>query len=550
MAMGHVILKEFWVDRDVESFRDYGKRFTDLPLLVSLDERDGAHVPGRFLTAADLGETGENADWKPVLLDGATGEPAVPNGSVGFRYGDAGKGRWNLRLGDLDPVLTLHGRHDEAVEVALPRFDAGDGPGGTTMRRGVPAVRVGDRLVTTVLDLMLATYGVRREGLPGDWPAGYDDASTPYTPAWQEAITTVDRRLAVKVAREFARNAEVSGGRSMICMGAGTNHWFHSDETYRSFIALLLLCGCVGKNGGGWAHYVGQEKIRTFCGWQMIAGGLDWSRPPRQAQGTSWYYTHTEQWRYDRLRPGALRVAVGRGLFAGQTAIDAHAKAVRMGWMPGLPTFDRNPLDLADEAQAAGADPAEHVVSELKAGRLGFAVDDPSAPSSHPRVFFVWRSNLLGSSGKGQEYFMRHLLGPSHDGPLAEPLPPDERPAERALDRRDPARQARPAGQRRLPHDDDGPVLGRRAARGHLVREARPVDDRHAPVRAFVQPGGPAAVGGAHRLGRLRRDRPRVLAAGGRAARRPPRHRRDAGDARHARRHRPAAGRGRRLARR
>ncbi|MEZ0291791.1 MAG: nitrate reductase subunit alpha [Solirubrobacteraceae bacterium] len=429
MAMGHVILKEFWVDRDVAGFRDYGKRFTDLPLLVSLDERDGAHVPGRFLTAADLGETGENADWKPVLLDGASGRPAVPNGSVGFRYGDAGKGRWNLRLGDLDPVLTLHGRHDEAVEVTLPRFDAGDGPGGTTMRRGVPAVRVGDRLVTTVLDLMLATYGVRREGLPGDWPDGYDDASTPYTPAWQEAITTVDRRLAVKVAREFARNAEVSGGRSMICMGAGTNHWFHSDETYRSFIALLLLCGCVGKNGGGWAHYVGQEKIRTFCGWQMIAGGLDWSRPPRQAQGTSWYYTHTEQWRYDRLRPERFASPSGRGLFAGQTAIDAHAKAVRMGWMPGLPTFDRNPLDLADEAQAAGADPAAHVVSELKAGRLGFAVDDPSAPSSHPRVFFVWRSNLLGSSGKGQEYFMRHLLGSSHDGPLAEPLPPDERPA-------------------------------------------------------------------------------------------------------------------------
>ena len=23
----------------------------------------------------------------------------------------------------------------------------------------------------------------------------------------------------------------------------------------------------------------------------------------------------------------------------------------------------------------------------------------------------VWRANLLGSSGKGMEYFMRHLLG-------------------------------------------------------------------------------------------------------------------------------------------
>ena len=44
-------------------------------------------------------------------------------------------------------------------------------------------------------------------------------------------------------------------------------------------------------------------------------------------------------------------------------------------------------------------------------------------------MFFVWRSNLLGSSGKGQEYFLRHLLGAEHDGPLAEPLPPEERPS-------------------------------------------------------------------------------------------------------------------------
>ena len=71
-----------------------------------------------------------------------------------------------------------------------------------------------------------------------------------------------------------------------------------------------------------------------------------------------------------------------------------------------------------------------------------------------------------------------------------------------------------------------GPVLGRRAAGGDLVREVRPVDDRHAPVRALVQPGGPAAVGGADRLGRVRHDRARVLRAGRRAPRRAPRHRR------------------------
>lgn len=32
-------------------------------------------------------------------------------------------------------------------------------------------------------------------------------------------------------------------------------------------------------------------------------------------------------------------------------------------------------------------------------------------PRNFPRNLFVWRSNLLGSSGKGHEYFLKHLLG-------------------------------------------------------------------------------------------------------------------------------------------
>ena len=36
MAMGHVILKEFYVDRQVPYFQDYARRFTDLPLLLTL----------------------------------------------------------------------------------------------------------------------------------------------------------------------------------------------------------------------------------------------------------------------------------------------------------------------------------------------------------------------------------------------------------------------------------------------------------------------------------------------------------------------------------
>ncbi|MFD0852971.1 molybdopterin-dependent oxidoreductase, partial [Actinomadura adrarensis] len=86
-------------------------------------------------------------------------------------------------------------------------------------------------------------------------------------------------------------------------------------------------------------------------------------------------------------------------------------QAARLGWMPSYPTFDRNPLDLADDAEAAGKAPGEYVVEELKAGRLKFACQDPDAPENFPRVLTVWRANLLGSSAKGNEYFLKHLLG-------------------------------------------------------------------------------------------------------------------------------------------
>ena len=111
MAMGHVVLKEFFVDRQTPYFTEYVKTYTDLPYLVQLDEAaDGAvhrrQVPHRLRPGRDRrGE--ENAAFKTVLIDARTGEPVVPNGSLGHRYGEAGVGRWNLELGDVDPQLSL-----------------------------------------------------------------------------------------------------------------------------------------------------------------------------------------------------------------------------------------------------------------------------------------------------------------------------------------------------------------------------------------------------------------------------------------------------------
>lgn len=387
MAMGHVILSEFYRDRQVPRFIEYAKAYTDLPFLVRLRERDGGgYVPEKFLTAADLpGEDGEAAEFKTVLLDGRSGEPVMPNGSLGFRWTESDRGRWNLRLDGCDPLLTLHGRADaEAVAVDLPRFDTGPRESGAVLRRGVPAARVGGHLVTTVFDLVLAQYGVAREGLPGEWPAGYDDSDSPYTPAWQELITSVPAKAAARVAREFARNAERTGGRSMIAMGAGTNHWFHSDQIYRAFLSLVMLTGSQGVNGGGWAHYVGQEKVRPLTGWFHLAFGLDWQRPTRHMVGTPLFWLATGQWRYEAFSVDTLTSPLGEGRLAGRTLPDCNALAARLGWMPSHPTFSRNPLDVCDEAERAGKDVPQYVVEELKAGRLRFAAEDPDDPANFP----------------------------------------------------------------------------------------------------------------------------------------------------------------------
>ena len=111
----------------------------------------------------------------------------------------------------------------------------------------------------------------------------------------------------------------------MIAMGAGTNHWFHSDQTYRTFLALVMLCGCEGVNGGGWAHYVGQEKVRPLAGWQTVAFALDWVRPPRHQSGTPFFYLATDQWRYERYRPADLASPLGRGLLEGRHIVDVNA---------------------------------------------------------------------------------------------------------------------------------------------------------------------------------------------------------------------------------
>ena len=418
MAMTHVILKEFYVDKQTEYFNEYAKKYTDLPFLITLKKRGEHYVANRFLRASDLNMDVTIAEWKTVLWDTKAGKFAVPNGTIGHRWEEGG--HWNLHLNDtvqdltdMDPALTLLGMEDQVVTLEMPHFEQEERH---ILQRSVPVKKVeqnGETVyVTTVFDLMLAKVGIAR-GLPGDYPKDYDD-DKPFTPAWQEAITGVDRKLAAQIAREFAQNAIDSKGRSMIIMGAGINHWYHSDMVYRAILNLVLLTGSQGVNGGGWAHYVGQEKVRPLDGWQALAMARDWGGPPRLQNGTSFFYFATEQWKYeDQTVEQLISPLVDKPRY--KHGGDYNYLAARLGWMPSYPQFNQNPIAFAKQLSGkTNEEIIQHVVEQVKKGDLSFAIENPTDPQNFPRVLFVWRANLIGSSAKGHEYFLKHLLGTHH----------------------------------------------------------------------------------------------------------------------------------------
>jgi nitrate reductase / nitrite oxidoreductase, alpha subunit len=413
MAMGHVILTEFHASGKSEYFREYCRRYTDMPMLVRLVKQGERYVPERFLRASDFADRlneANNPEWKTVCFDEATGAITVPTGSIGFRWGE--KGRWNLDPRDIKPVLSLKSLSGETLPVAFPYFGGiahehfASNEQTEILERQVPVRRVGEHLVASVYDLLLANYGVGAA-------ASFDD-DVPYTPAWQERITGVPRADVVTVARQFAENADKTQGKSMVIIGAAMNHWYHMDMNYRSIINLLVMCGCIGKSGGGWAHYVGQEKLRPQTGWTPLAFALDWARPPRQMNSTSFFYAHTDQWRYEKLSVAEILSPLADPKRYTGSLIDFNIRSERMGWLPSAPQLQRNPIELGKEASKLGVEPKDYVVEQLKSGKLRMSCEDPDHPDNFPRNLFVWRSNLLGASGKGHEYFLKHLLGTTH----------------------------------------------------------------------------------------------------------------------------------------
>jgi len=438
MAFGHVILKEFHLENPSEYFTSYVRQYTDFPMLVVLDKHDelatadgSAFVSTRFLRASDLaGDLGQenNPEWKTIAFDENSNELVSPQGSIGYRWGE--KGKWNIEERDgktgAETKLRLSQIGDDnssqVTPVAFPHFAANNTNSAWTgcdqeeiQVRNVPSKTIvgadgKEYVVATVYDLMMANYGIDRGLGGGNVAASYDD-DIPGTPAWQEKITGLDRSKVIKIAREFADTADKTKGKSMIIVGAAMNHWYHMDMNYRGLINMVMMCGCVGQSGGGWSHYVGQEKLRPQTGWLPLAFGLDWARPPRQMNGTSFFYNHSSQWRHEKVSMHEVLSPLAKKDDFEEHQLDYNIRAERMGWLPSAPQINRNPLQLTRDAKEAGMEAKDFAVQELKSGNLKFAAEAPDAPENFPRNMFIWRSNLLGSSGKGHEYMLKYLLG-------------------------------------------------------------------------------------------------------------------------------------------
>ncbi|HUX55137.1 MAG TPA: molybdopterin-dependent oxidoreductase, partial [Williamwhitmania sp.] len=232
MAMGHVILKEFYLNRKVPYFEKYARHYSDLPFLVKIEEKDGKFLCGTILRASDMENNlnaGDNPEWKPILIDEVSGNYVVPNGTIGSRWEK--KQKWNLELKDsksganINPMLSIIENHEEVINVQFPYF------GGETFKhehfsatdhndiieRKVPVRRLmtqkGEVYTCTVFDLMLANYGIDRGFEDSNAAKSYDD-NLPFTPKWQELITGVPSQHIISTAMQFAENAAATEGKS------------------------------------------------------------------------------------------------------------------------------------------------------------------------------------------------------------------------------------------------------------------------------------------------------------------------------------------------
>ena len=281
------------------------------------------------------------------------------------------------------------------------------------IRRGVPGPR-GSAGTAGDDGVRPAAGPVRRSaapGLPGEWPTGYDDAAQPVHAGLAGADHLRAGRGRGAGRRGSSRGTpSESGGRSMISWARAPTTGSTPTRSTATFFTLTMLMRLPGgerrRLGALRRPGEGPAADRLSSSWRSA---LDWAA---SAAADDRHRVLVPAHRPVALRrtsaPDELARPLGAGRFAGQTFADVLAQAARMGWMPSLPDVRPQPARPGRRGgrRRPGAR-ASYVVDELRAGRLRFAGEDPDAPENFPRVLTIWRANLLGSSAKGNEYFLQ-----------------------------------------------------------------------------------------------------------------------------------------------
>ena len=188
---------------------------------------------------------------------------------------------------------------------------------------------------------------------------------------------------------------------------------------------------------------------------------------------------------------------------------------------------------------------------ELREGRLRFACEDPDAPANHPKVLTVWRVEPARLLGQGPRVLPQAPARRRPDNAVrAEESPPELRPREVVW------RDEAPEGKLDLLTTIDFRMTATRSSPTSCCRRPPGTRSTTSP-RPTCTRSCTRSTRRSRRRGRRKTDwdafkriAERFSELAETPPRRPPRPGRRAAAARHARRDRPAAGRGARLARR
>ena len=219
----------------------------------------------------------------------------------------------------------------------------------------------------------------------------------------------------------------------MIIMGAGICQWFHGDATYRAILALLILTGCDGpqRRRLGALRRPGEvppDHRLDLAGQRpgLVAAAADHDRHRVLVHA----HRPVALRRLPRRRAG---LTAGRGP-ASPACTPPTRSPSRRGWAGCRSTRSSTRTRWTWPTRPRRPWTPARPPTRRRTWRTAWPTatsrrrsTDVDAPENWPRTLTLWRSNLLGSSAKGNEYFLKHLLG-THCNVLAAEGAEDVRP--------------------------------------------------------------------------------------------------------------------------